>query len=200
MANKFRYRSHIYVTSEHIVRKLDPKKGRLVRYEFNHTKQIDKETGRPTRMYQLRIPASSDRKYQFGVDSNGIDRDSREAYIQVPKNALVAIKKHEGKPCKGKYILFLDSQPTFTVYFKSKCIGREKGVNQFDKVDKAVIDSKTLMQIFPVKLEKSKVRTVVVKQESVNGEERVSTEVQEQKQQQPEKDKNTKPKERGIER
>lgn len=117
------------------------------RYEgYAHSKAKNKD-GTPVQMVHVLLPSADNRQKQFGIDKNGIDRDLREAYIQVP---LESIKDTKEKRRKVLYLNKPDSM--FTVYFKGQRIMEGPRTGLFDNPEKVRISVKEMQEIYPTKL------------------------------------------------
>ena len=117
------------------------------KYEgYAHSKAKNKD-GTPVQMVHVLLPSSGNRELQFGIDKNGIDRDLREAYIQVP---LDSIKDTKEKRRKVLYLSKPDS--TFTVYFKGQRIMEGPRTGLFDNPEKVKVNVKDMQKIYPTKL------------------------------------------------
>lgn len=143
----------IYIAEKQIERRLNKESGRHEKYIFNHTKLKDSKTGEPIKMVRVLLPSASHRELQFEHDSNGIDRNSRKAYIQVPLDAI-----KDTKIMRLKVLYLTCPKSTFTVYFeaeKNRDRSSEK-FGSFDKPEKIVLNIKDVQKIWPTSL-KSKV-------------------------------------------
>lgn len=61
--------------------------------------KIDIKTGKPMMMRKIYIPSQEYRPkdVDLGVDANGIDRNERKGYINVPDRHIFVDKKREGR-------------------------------------------------------------------------------------------------------
>ena len=109
---------------------------------FPHTIQKDHTTGKPTKMVKIYLPKGS---YNFPEDSNGYSRNNRRAYIQLPYNCL----EDAGPKYRDFKIVFLNTQPTFNVYFENRRLAPINGIPQYQpNVEKINITTKELMKCF----------------------------------------------------
>lgn len=109
---------------------------------FPHTLQTDDTTGKPTKMVKIYLPKGS---YNFPDDSNGYSRNNRRAYIQMPYNCL----EDAGPKYRDFKIVFLNTQPTFNVYFENRRLAPINGIPQYQpNVEKINITTKELMKCF----------------------------------------------------
>lgn len=153
-------KAHIYISDRQI------KYGQYGRDENNERKFIPythtyakTPDGNPVPMVHVELPSFEKRKkihgenvHMFGEDKNGINRDERRAYIQVPA-AKVYDARQGRKDDKGKSkmkVIYIDNnEARFNVYFHSEMIGN----GRWDKPEKANIDLKELQKLFPASLE-----------------------------------------------
>ena len=153
-------KAHIYVSDRQI------KYGQYGRDENNERKFIPythtyakTPDGKPVPMVHVELPSFEKRKkihgdnvHKFGEDKNGINRDERRAYIQVPA-AKVYDARQGRKDDKGKSkmkVIYIDNnEARFNVYFHSEMTGN----GRWDKPEKANIDLKELQKLFPASLE-----------------------------------------------
>ena len=202
-------KAHIYVSDRQI------KYGQYVRDENNerkfkpytHTK-AKLPNGEPVPMVHVELPSLEKRKKihgdnltMFGPDRNGINRDERRAYIQVPA-AKVYDTKQARKDSKGRSkmkVIYIDNNAArFNVYFHGEMTANGK----FDRPENANVDLKELQRLFPSTMEqvrslrtqKQKDADNLQKEENQKSQDKVRTQVHAQ----PKKD--TKEKTTGIER
>lgn len=171
-------KAHIYVSDRQI------KYGQYVRDENNERKfkpythtYAKTPDGQPVPMVHVELPSLEKRKkihgenvHMFGEDKNGIKRDERRAYIQVPAakiyDARQGRKDDKGKS-KMKVIYIDNNEARFNVYFHSEMTGN----GRWDKPEKANINLKELQKLFPASLEQvrnlrsQKVKEVAKEQE-----------------------------------
>lgn len=128
---------------------------------YRHTSITDKN-GEKIRMVHIMLPNLAKRMkvhgkdaIAFGKDSNGIDRDARSAYIQIPLVELKEYKKfNQGKEEKSNLKVWYFNNPNMrvNVYFESQKYDVERGHsnwNKFDKPERVQIGVRELMCIFP---------------------------------------------------
>lgn len=109
--------------------------------------KIDPITNEVMQMCTVRVPSKEYRSHRFGVDANGIDRDSREAYINVV-NSYVYDNVREGDGSLINHFTYLDPERQYNVNFKGKLCGQIDGKNQYDKPEKALISGKELCDLY----------------------------------------------------
>lgn len=153
-------KAHIYVSDRQI------KYGQYVRDENNerkfkpytHTK-AKLPNGEPVPMVHVELPSFEKRQKihgenvtMFGPDRNGINRDERRAYIQVPA-AKVYDTKQGRKDSKGRSkmkVIYIDNNAArFNVYFHGEMIAD----GRFDRPETANVDLKELQRLFPATME-----------------------------------------------
>ena len=95
--------------------------------------KTDIKTGKPMMMRKIYIPSQEYRPkdVDLGVDSNGIDRNERKGYINVPDRHIFVDKKREGR----LYTYLSDDRKVFVHLYDG--IAREKNK------DKTVTKNKT---------------------------------------------------------
>lgn len=93
---------HVYFSRQMVKAKYkDPKTNEYRDYE--HSRATGKD-GKPLLMYCILLPSANHRKLQFPKDVNGIDVNSRKAYIQVPRDAV-----HDTKIAHKK-VMYMDCE------------------------------------------------------------------------------------------
>ena len=147
---------HVYVSERQL------KYGRYVRdgnnerkfQNYTHTR-LKTSDGQPVPMVHVMLPSQDkrekihgDKAHSFGLDKNGIDLDTRRAYIQVPAAKVYDVSKG-AKDSKGrskmKVIYIDDKDARFNVYFE----GQKTPDGRFDRPEKANIGVKELQHVFP---------------------------------------------------
>lgn len=135
---------------------------------YTHTKLKTKD-GNPLQMARVYLPNLSKRQkihgenaLSFGVDKSGIDRDARNAYIQVPvcelKELSNVAKDSKGKS-KLKVLYFNNTKARFNVYFEAMKYEVDRTNpkwNQFDAPERANISVQELQCCFPTTREEIK--------------------------------------------
>ena len=156
MANS---KPHVYFSDKMLkARYKDPRDQKY--HDYVHTKAMGKDQ-KPLKMYRIFLPSANHRELQFQPDENGIDRNSRKAYIQVPRDAVYNTKFRRRK------VMFMNyPTSTWTVYFESerlrdsnnRPIFTPDGKHQFDKPKPIKIGVKEMMKVFDTSLVKKKDR------------------------------------------
>lgn len=157
---------HVYFSRQMLKAKYkDPKTNEYRDYE--HSRATGKD-GKPLLMYRILLPSANHREFQFEKDVNGIDINSRKAYIQVPRDAV-----HDTKIAQKK-VMYMDCETsTWTVYFESQRlrdadghpIFTPDGKNQFDKPVPVKLNRKQMAEIFDTKLIREKKKVVTVEKD-----------------------------------
>lgn len=114
-----------------------------------HSKTGERYTHIKLPTVKNRTKAHGDQAYTFGKDSNGIDLDSREAYIQVPADCITAAYN---KDLDMKQWYFNNPDARWNVYFKAE---RDPKTRTWDKPDVKKIGIQELMRLFPDSQEKA---------------------------------------------
>ena len=92
--------------------------------------KIDIKTGKPMMMRKIYIPSQEYRPkdVDLGVDANGIDRNERKGYINVPDRHIFVDKKRE-----GRLYTYLSDDRNVKINFSGEKTGRIKnGKPQYD--------------------------------------------------------------------
>ena len=157
---------HVYFSRQMVKAKYkDPKT--LEYRDYKHSRATGKD-GKPLLMYRILLPSANHRKLQFPKDVNGIDVNSRKAYIQVPRDAV-----HDTKIAHKK-VMYMDCETsTWTVYFEAQRlrdadghpIFTADGKNQFDKPVPVKLNRKQMAEIFDTKLIREKKKEVSVEKD-----------------------------------
>lgn len=113
----------------------------------NHRTVKDKEEN-PLKMCKVYIPSKDYRPQDisFGIDSNGIDRDDRTAYINLPNNAVFNDKNRE-----GRMFTYLDEKRDYKIHFVGKPTGEQPtldGKVPFDKPETVTVSAEQLMKLY----------------------------------------------------
>ncbi|WP_289220693.1 MULTISPECIES: hypothetical protein [Erysipelotrichaceae] len=136
--------------------------GRNIHPQITHSKV--KEAGKDylKKYVRVKLPKAEERDYHFPPDSNGLERDNRECYIQMPRACClpICIKLPNNRVDYAKVRRLNPSHPEnnpeFTVYFKSN---RDPVTGQFDKPEKCKIQFSDFTKVFPQK----EVRVILTK-------------------------------------
>lgn len=87
--------------------------------EHSDPNVLDKTTGERARIAKIIIVSPNKRKgIEFGADENGINRDERGGYIQVPESFIKTDAKND-----DRCYIYLSADRDYTVHFFSKNIG-----------------------------------------------------------------------------
>lgn len=111
--------------------------------------RLDKLSGEPLYVAKVMLPSSEfrNKSIDFGTDQNGIDRNTRGAYINVPKSFIRDDKK---QPEERKYF-YLNPERTYQVHFFGKAIeGQylEDGRQVYDKPESVMLKASELKTAF----------------------------------------------------
>ena len=136
---------HVYFTDKQIKKRhFNKETGKYEGYAHSYQKNKD---GTPIQMVHVLLPSADKREFQFEPDKNGIDRNLREAYIQVPLDAIKDTKE------KRRKVLYLNNPKAyFTVYFKGERINSGERAGQFDAPEKYRVTVKQMQEIYPTRL------------------------------------------------
>lgn len=147
---------HVYFTDKQIKKRhFNKETGKYEGYAHSYQKNKD---GTPIQMVHVLLPSANKRELQFEPDKNGIDRNLREAYIQIPLDAIKDTKE------KRRKVLYLNNPKTyFTVYFKGERIRQGERAGQFDSPEKIRVSVDEMQKIYPTRLI-SKVKQVEKKE------------------------------------
>jgi|GEM_PF-3012536 len=128
------------------------KKGIAIRFSKNQILEItkhsdptkvDRITGQTLQVAKVLLPSSDYRDTHFGVDKNGIDRDARGAYINIPASYLKIDKFNEDR----RYC-FLNSERAYAVHFNGQKIGEQSGKTVYDKPESVNLSAEALSKAF----------------------------------------------------
>lgn len=113
----------------------------------NHRTYKDKD-GNPLKMCKIYIPSKDFRDVSFGIDKNGIDRDERRAYINLPNNAVFKDKVKE-----GRMYTYLDEKRQYKIHFVGRPTGEAPldGKVPFDKPEPIIVSAEELMKLYSIK-------------------------------------------------
>jgi hypothetical protein len=90
--------------------------------EHSDPNVLDKVTGKRAKIAKIIIVSPEKRKnITFGEDANGINRDERGAYIQIPEGFIKTDSKNE-----DRCYIYLSTSREYTIHFFSKQIGTDK--------------------------------------------------------------------------
>ncbi len=90
--------------------------------EHSDPNVLDKVTGERAKIAKIIIVSPDKRKnITFGEDVNGINRDERGAYIQIPEGFIKTDTKKE-----DRCYIYLSADREYTIHFFSKQIGTDK--------------------------------------------------------------------------
>lgn len=111
--------------------------------------KMDKLSGEPLYIAKVMLPSAEfrDKSVDFGTDQNGIDRNTRGAYINVPESFIRNDKKN---PEQRKYF-YLNPDRDYQVHFFAKEIEgqtAENGKRLYDKPESVFIKAKDLKKAF----------------------------------------------------
>lgn len=111
--------------------------------------KLDKLSGEPLYVAKVMLPSAEfrDKSINFGIDQNGIDRNTRGAYINVPASFIRDDKKN---PDQRKYF-YLNPDRDYQVHFFSKAIEgqtHEDGRRVYDKPESVTINAMDLKKAF----------------------------------------------------
>lgn len=106
----------------------------------------DINTGEVMMIASVRLPSVDYRTHRFGKDANGIDRDDREATINVVNSYIFDNKDENGNVIN--HFTYLDPERDYNINFKGKIIGQENGKNIFDKPERATLTGEELTNLF----------------------------------------------------
>ena len=111
----------------------------------DHRTYKDKD-GNPLKMCKVYIPSKDFRSdISFGIDKNGIDRDERRAYINLPNNAVF-----EDKVREGRMYTYLDEKRQYKIHFVGRPTGEAPldGKVPFDKPEPVIVSAEELMKLY----------------------------------------------------
>lgn len=111
--------------------------------------KIDIITGKQMQIATVRIPSAAYRSLRFGKDSQAIDRDLREASINLVTSYIFENKDKDTKAFKN-YYAYLDPERDYKVNFKGQIIGKDEKTNKniFDKPEQITLTGAELSTIF----------------------------------------------------
>ena len=117
--------------------------------------RLDKLSGEPLYVAKVMLPSSEfrNKSIDFGTDQNGIDRNKRGAYINVPASFIRDDRK---QPEEKKYF-YLNPERTYQVHFFGKAIeGKmlEDGRQVYDKPESVMLNASDLKTAFSFDREK----------------------------------------------
>lgn len=96
--------------------------------EHSDPNVLDKTTGERAKIAKIIIVSPAKRKdIEFGQDENGINRDERGGYIQIPESFIKTDAKNQ-----DRCYIYLNADRDYTVHFFSKSIGVENGKTMYD--------------------------------------------------------------------
>lgn len=132
-------------------------------HEHSDKNKIDINTNEVMKIASVRLPSADYRTHRFGVDANGIDRDSREATINVVDSYIYDNRDSDGNFLN--HFTYLDPNREYNVNFKGQIIGQENGKNIFDKPERAKLTGAELTKLFreDVKFQKKKQKKKKIK-------------------------------------
>jgi len=123
---------------------VDPATGRIAYKPFYHS-TVRNPDGSRKRYAKIWIPDKDHRKFTFTADENGLERNGRRGYIQVPYENVRTITKDGKKTLQSFLIINNASEAVFTVYFQNH---RDKVTGKFDHPQSCKVSLKELKQIF----------------------------------------------------
>lgn len=106
----------------------------------------DVNTGEVMKIASVKLPSADYRSHRFGKDVNGVDRDEREATINVVSSYIFDNKDENGNLIN--HFTYLDPDRAYNINFKGKIIGQENGKNIFDKPERATLTGMQLTDLF----------------------------------------------------
>lgn len=121
--------------------------------------KTDIKTGKPMMMRKIYIPSQEYRPkdVDLRVDSNGIDRNERKGYINVPDRHIFVDKKRE-----GRLYTYLSDDRKVKINFSGEKTGRIKnGKPQYDSPEPLEMSAKDFVHLYDgIAREKNKDKTV----------------------------------------
>ena len=128
----------------------------------NHRTALDR-FGEPLKMCKIYVPSKEYRPsdFQFDIDSQGIDRSMRKAYLNFPNNAVFVDKANQ-----NRLYTYLDEQRTYKIHFNGQPVG-EPGIDgkiEFDKPEPVEVSAQDLVKIFGGRREREKAEEKISKE------------------------------------
>lgn len=142
---------HIYIQSSKIeygVHKIN-NQGKNEYKPHLHSRTGEQYTHVKLPTMKNRTKVHGDQAFKFGIDSNGIDLDAREAYIQVPADCIT---EAYNKDLNMRQWYFNNPEAQWNVYFKAQ---RNPQTRSWDKPEVKKIGIQELMRLFPDTQEKA---------------------------------------------
>lgn len=124
----------------------------------DHKSFIDTSTGKPMKMYTVRLPSKNYRHTYFQPDSQGIERNDRTATVSLGEPY---IKQNVDNP--DIFYTYPVPDKDYVINFKGRIAGKENGRNIFDKPESIKVKGKDLIKIFDEAREISKKKKVELK-------------------------------------
>ena len=120
----------------------------------DHRTAKDKD-GNPLKMCKIYLPSKDFRPadIDFGIDSQGIDRNERKGYINMPENAVFTDKRNP-----ERMYTYLDPKRTYKIHFNGKPVGEPtlEGNLTFDKPKIVEAKAEDIVKIFSGRKERTK--------------------------------------------
>lgn len=111
-----------------------------------HSRLLDNQTGKPIMMCKLYIPGKDYRPkdVDLGIDSNGIDRNERKGYINIPEKYTYKDMK---KP--GRMFAYFDDDRVIRIHFNGEKTGKMINFKpEYDKVEPLDISAKDFIHLY----------------------------------------------------
>jgi len=117
---------------------------------------VDMQTGERAMIAKVILPTSEHRDLTFGIDKNGIDRDTRGAFIYIPASHIKLDKTNS----EHMRYFYLNPDRQFTINFNGKDTGAidEHGNTIYDKPEKLIVSANELRSGFYKSYEKDKIK------------------------------------------
>lgn len=112
---------------------------------------IDTKTGKPMKMYTIKLPTKNYRHTQFEKDSQGIERNNRTATFTLGEPYIF-----QNINDSNIFYTYTDPERIYTIYFRGHVIGKEANKNVYDRPEPLKITGKELIKIFSEAREISK--------------------------------------------
>ena len=104
---------------------------------------IDTRTGKPMKMYTIKLPSKEYRHTQFEKDSQGIERNNRTATFTLGEPYIFQNINNS-----SVFYTYPDPERIYIIYFRGHVIGKESNKNVYDRPEPLKITGKELIKIF----------------------------------------------------